>query len=234
MTRYSSSLILLLVLSAQCDDIVPQDCHYEDNNHLSCHLTSINSRHERTDFSVISNQTVGLTVICSQSAMGELAMGAFSSLKMLQELSIDNCLLKDLPYGLFYGLENLKRLNIKTQNKVPLTVQPGAFNHLEALEALDLGQNMIRSLPAGEICKLGKLRSLNLSNNQISSLLDLGALDHCDNDLRTVDLSHNHLTGIEESPALKSWSHLEHLRIENNFVRFITENGAKGCEVTIM
>ena len=156
--------------------------------------------------------------------MGELQMGAFSSLKMLQELSIDNCVLKDLPYGLFYGLENLKRLNIKTQNKLPLTVQPGAFNHLEALEALDLGQNMIRSLPVGEICKLEKLRSLNLANNQISSLLDLGVLDNCDNELRVVDLSHNHLTGIEESPALMSWSHLEQLRIQNNNVRFITEN----------
>ena len=166
--------------------------------------------------------------------MGQLQMGAFSSLKMLQELSIDNCVLKDLPYGLFYGLENLKRLNIRTQNKVPLTIQLGAFNHLEALEALDLSQNMIRSIPTGEMCKLEKLRSLNLSRNEIGSLLDIGVHEQCESDLKVVDLSHNQLTGIEESPALMSWSQLEELRIENNYIRFLTEKTFSSSQLTVL
>ena len=218
-------LLLTLCYNVQTSGSTPSDCSFETEDYLTCHLSSINSRHERTDFSVIPNETVGLKVICNQPSPGMLQMGAFSSLKMLEELVIEGCVLKDLPSGTFYGLENLKRLEIHTGNEVSLIVQNGAFDHLDKLEALDLSQNRIRNIPTGELCKMEKLQTLNLSRNEIGSLLDIGVVEEkCGDDLTLVDLGHNHLTAIEEGSGPLSWKTIQELRIENNYIRFINEN----------
>ena len=128
----------------------PSDCQFENDNYLSCHLSSINSQLERTDFSVIPNQTVGLRVICSQPAEGRLTKGAFSSLKSLEELIIQDCVIRDLPSGVFQGLENLQRLELQTKSDVSLSIQSGAFDHLARLETLDLSQNRLQHIPTGD------------------------------------------------------------------------------------
>ena len=224
MAGITIALLLTFLSSVLCGS-TPSDCTFETENYLTCHLSSINSRLERTDFSVIPNQTVGLKVICNQAAQGMLQMGAFSSLNLLEELIIEGCVLKDLPSGAFYGLENLKKLEIRTQNDVSLIIMDGAFNHLPKLEALDLSQNKIRNIPNGELCKLEKLQLLNVSRNEIGSLLDIGVEgDNCGDDLTIVDLSHNQLTAIEEGPGLLSRTSIQELTMENNYIRFIDEN----------
>ena len=223
--------LLLAVLSGARASSAPSDCMFETDNYLSCHLSSINSQLERTDFSVIPNQTVGLKVICNQPTEGMLQMGAFSSLTMLEELIIEDCAIKDLPPDVFYGLENLKRLDVRTKSDVSLIIQAGAFDHLAKLEALDLSQNRIRNIPTGDLCKLGKLRSLNLSRNEIGSLEDLGLKpEECGDALRVVDLSHNQLTGIE------TWAGtgVRELDLENNYIRFIQEDVFRNSSLSVL
>lgn len=226
MAVFIKSVITLFCLESVLSQVPPSDCIFDSDRYLTCHLSSINSRLERTDFGVIPNETVGLKVICNQPALGMLEMGAFSSLKVLEELIIDGCVLKDLPLDVFYGLENLKRLDIKSYSDSPLMIEVGAFNHLPKLEALDMSQNAVRNIPNGELCKLEKLKTLNISRNEIGSLFDIGvnsAHKNCLNDLTVLDLSHNELTAMEET-SIMSWDSIQKLRVENNYIRFINEN----------
>ena len=213
-----AALLVLLVQAAA--QTTPADCRQDRPGFLTCHLTSINSRLERTDFSVIPSGTVGLAVECSQSSLGSLQPAAFRSLPRLQELSITGCALANIPSHTFSGLDRLERLVVRTGAR--LSLQPGALAGLPALLSLDLSNNLLESLPAGELCGLPSLASLNLSTNALGSLLEagLGAEENCLPALAQLDLSHNQLTALEPDTVLASPS-LTHLSITYNYIRFI-------------
>ena len=176
----------LLGLSSAFYYDTPEDCSWSplgdtgDSSDISsvfltCKLTSINSRLERTNFSVIpSESTRGLRILCTEPHLGSLEPAGFSSLHLLEELVIDGCALESLPSDAFEGLVSLKRLTVSTRNLSVLKLQSDSFSHLSSLERLDLSENSIRDFPAGEICSLAQLRHLNLSSNQIGSVSDLG------------------------------------------------------------
>ena len=210
-----AALLVLLVQAAA--QTTPADCKQDRPGFLTCHLTSINSRLERTDFSVIPAGTVGLAVECSQSSLGSLQPAAFRSLPRLQELAITGCALASLPSHTFSGLDRLQRLVVRTGTR--LSLQPGALAGLPALLSLDLSNNVLESLPAGELCGLPSLASLNLSTNALGSLARLGAdTPDCLAKLSALQLDRNQLTGLDTAlpaPALTS------LSLSHNFIRFL-------------
>ena len=203
----------------------PEDCSWEplgdssdiQSVFLTCRLTSINSRLERTNFSVIpSESTRGLRILCTEPHLGSLEPSGFSSLNLLEDLVIDGCALESVPSDAFQGLVSLKRLTVSTRNLSVLKIQSDSFSHLSSLEELDLSENSIREFPAGEICSLANLRHLNLSSNQIGGVADLGR--GCLPSLELLDLSGNELTSLETNSLPAS---LQELRVQKNFIRFI-------------
>ncbi len=83
----------------------PSDCTYEAPGRLTCRLSSINSRLERTDFGVVPNTTTSLRVLCSDSrSLGRLEPGGFASLASLRELVIQDCALHTIPADAFKGI----------------------------------------------------------------------------------------------------------------------------------
>jgi hypothetical protein len=83
----------------------PSDCTYEAPGRLTCRLSSINSRLERTDFGVVPNTTTSLRVVCSDSrSLGRLEPGGFASLSSLRELVIQDCALHTIPADAFKGI----------------------------------------------------------------------------------------------------------------------------------
>ena len=228
-TTATISLALLGLSSAFYYD-TPEDCSWSplgDSDNiasvfLTCKLSSINSRLERTNFSVIpADTTRGLKILCTDSHLGHLEPAGFSSLQLLEELVIDGCALESIPANAFEGLVSLKKLTVSTRNLSVLRLQSDSFSHLSGLEQLDLSDNSVRGLPSGLLCQLRELRHLNLSNNLIGSMADL-ALHHptCLDQLEQLDLSNNEITSLET----QSWpggASLRDVRLARNFIRFI-------------
>ena len=223
----------------------PEDCSWSpvgdsDQVYLTCKLSSINSRLERTNFSVIpSDSTVGLRIQCTESHVGSLDTAGFSSLNLLEELVIDGCALESLPPHAFKGLVSLKRLSINTRNLSILKLQQDSFSHLPSLEKLDLSENSIREFPAGEICKLSGLQYLNLSSNKIGSILDLGH-QSCSqqpgnllHQIQILDLSNNEITSLETN-SLPTSASLTELRLQKNFIRFIAPDVFSNSSIKLL
>ena len=205
----------------------PSDCTVDGPNKLTCSLSSINSRLERTDFSVIPNTTVSLSVVCTQPDVGSLPPAAFSSLKKLSQLSLKGCVLDFLPAGVFQGLSSLVSLQVSTNSPAPLRLEQDSLIHLPLLTKLDLSSSSIRSLPSRELCHLPSLTTLNVSNNEIGSVHDLGLSVSADMDclsqLLNLDLSHNELSMVE-ADTLLSWPSISTLDLSHNYIRFVSES----------
>ena len=164
-TTATISLTLLGLCSAFYYD-TPEDCSWSplgDSDNiasvfLTCKLSSINSRLERTNFSVIpADTTRGLKILCTDSHIGHLEPAGFSSLQFLEELVIDGCALESIPSNAFEGLVSLKKLTVSTRNLSVLRLQSDSFSHLAGLERLDLSDNRVRGFPAGVLCQLSQL-----------------------------------------------------------------------------
>ena len=205
----------------------PEDCSWapldDSSVFLTCSLSSINSRLERTNFSVIpSEATRGLKIVCTEPHLGSLEPAGFSSLHLLEELVIEGCALDTLPSDAFRGLVSLRRLAVSTRNLSVLRLQPDTFSHLPGLERLELVDNSIREFPApgAQICsQLRGLKHLNLSSNQLGSVSSLGL--GCLEQLTSLDLAHNEVTSLDTGSLPPA---LQELRLGHNFIRFIAHD----------
>ena len=193
--------------------------------HLSCQLGSINSKLERTNFSVIPSQaTAALTVTCGggSSSRGTLEPSGFASLVNLEELVIEGCGLESVQRDAFRGLTGLRKLTVRTSGQVPqggLRLEAGALDHLVNLTHLDLSGNWLSELPVAELCPLASLTHLNLSDNQLVSVFNVSetkVASYCLPALRSLDLSHNELTSLK---AASLPARLNNLLLNSNYIR---------------
>jgi len=235
------NLAMLLGLGSAFYYDTPEDCSWSplgdsssNGVYLTCRLSSINSRLERTNFSVIpSDSTRGLRILCTEAHVGSLEPSGFSSLNLLEELVIDGCSLESLPADAFQGLVSLKKLTVSTRNQSVLRLQPGSFSHLSSLQMLDLSENNIREVPAGELCGLSQLTHLNLSSNKLGSIFDLGVQSSCLSHLSILDLSSNEITSLE-THSLPGPSSIAELRLQKNFIRFIASDVFSNSSIKIL
>ncbi|KPM12045.1 toll-like protein [Sarcoptes scabiei] len=173
-------------------------------------------------------------------------MSPFEHIRLLQSLSIENCLLDRLSTDTFRGLTFLRNLTIKqtvpirkdskenlTQNDridgESLVIERLAFRHIEsAIENLDLSQNNIKSLPNDLFCPFLNLQTLNLSNNALANLTSFGLIDPatgrlCLQELYDLDLSNNRLESVPETSGVAALKNLQNLNLSYNKIIEITE-----------
>ena len=134
----------------------PEDCSWTpmpgreaDSVFLTCHLSSISSKLERTNFSAIpSESTRGLRILCEESSLGRLEPDGFSTLSLLEELEIRNCALESIPVRAFNGLPNLRRLTVISGRETGvLRIEQGGLANLTNLSQLDLSEKWHTGIP---------------------------------------------------------------------------------------
>ncbi|XP_044012047.1 toll-like receptor Tollo [Aphidius gifuensis] len=222
----------------------PDECKWiaSDNNKddisLVCHLRTINSELENTNFNVIQPQhTVRLRLECSDALFyqSSLSAGSFKPLIELRELIIEYCKITNLSDDAFKGLRELRNLTVRTHNTdwsaMALDVSAGAFtNELSKLETLDLGENNMWNFPERSLCSLENLKILNLTKNrlrEISSFHFNTGTQQCSTNLKEVDFSNNN---IEILPAaiFSALSKLQILNLCSNKIIFIADRAFEG------
>lgn len=163
----------------------PDDCKFfilpTNDVQLICHLRTVNSEFDTTNFSVIpSEHTTSLSILCSNDIMtrSSLESKSFIHLLKLKELSLEYCKFTKFHKDILYGLSDLKNFTIKTHNinwpALSLEIESDSFRYSKNLERLDLSQNNIWSLPESLFCSLNGLSFLNISKNRLQDINDLG------------------------------------------------------------
>ncbi|KAF7270671.1 hypothetical protein GWI33_016392 [Rhynchophorus ferrugineus] len=255
MTATTSIWILLFgaifgVLSASLSKTLryqaPDECKWvvvdsgaEDDVALVCHLRTINSELENTNFSVIQpHHTVRLRLECSDVLFfqSSLSAGSFKPLAELRELSIEYCKIGNLSDGAFRGLKDLRNLTVKTHNTdwsaMALDVSPNAFSdELRLLERLDLGENNMWSLPVGALCPLYALEVLNLTKNRLHEVSSFRFsnvfTEKCGANLKILDLSRNSIEALTGG-QLSGLSRLEKLYLQGNGLNSLADRALEG------
>ncbi|XP_037908656.1 toll-like receptor Tollo [Hermetia illucens] len=241
---------LLPVLGASLSKTVlyqaPDECRWtgftENDIVLVCHLRTINSELENTNFSVIQPQnTVRLKLECNDALFfqSSLSPGSFKALVELRSLTIEYCKLGNLTEGSFSGLQDLRNLTIRTHNgdwsAMSLDISPNVFSDFRQLDLLDMSQNNMWSIPDGMICPLKDMTFLNMSSNRIqdignfhfSASLSTRKSRICGTSLQTVDLCDNKITNLP-SAIFSALGRLKNLYLRRNEMNFIADRAFEG------
>jgi len=125
----------------------------------------------------------------------------------ITELDLSLMKLESLPNNIFDGFNNLRKLNLLSNN---LTSLPKEIGYLTNLEVLNLENNNLTSLPK-EIGYLKNLEVLNLDGNKLTALpKEIGDLSN----LINLNLGDNNFTSL--SKEIGNLSNLERLSLYGN------------------
>ncbi|XP_017065754.1 toll-like receptor Tollo [Drosophila eugracilis] len=224
----------------------PDECRWsgggEHDITLVCHLRTINSELENTNFSVIQPQnTVRLRLECNDALFfqSSLSPDSFRSLVELRDLTIEYCKLGNLTDGSFRGLQELRNLTIRTHNgdwsTMSLEMASNSFVEFRQLERLDLSLNNIWLIPDGMVCPLKSLQHLNASYNKIqdisnfyfSASLSSRKARVCGSTLQSLDLSANKMVSLPTA-MLSALGRLTHLNMAKNSMSFLADRAFEG------
>ncbi|KAM7355926.1 toll-like receptor Tollo [Cochliomyia hominivorax] len=224
----------------------PDECRWSGSNEnditLVCHLRTINSELENTNFSVIQPQnTIRLRLECNDALFfqSSLSPDSFRSLVELRALTIEYCKLGNLTEGSFRGLQDLRNLTIRTHNgdwsTMSLDISPSSFSEFRQLDRLDVSLNNIWLIPDGMICPLKVLKHLNVSHNEIqdignfhfSASLSTRTSRICGSSLNSIDLSNNKIANLP-SAIFSGLGRLTNLNLARNGMNFIADRAFEG------
>ncbi|XP_034253083.1 toll-like receptor 7 [Thrips palmi] len=229
----------------------PDDCAWAADNSskgvVSCRVRKLDG--EATNLSALQPESTSrLHVHCSDVLLFESSVPPhfFQRLGQLEELTVDNCKILELPGEAFEGLVALKHLSISTHNVEwgsgkTLELDSGSLSGLRELQVLDLVHNNIRQLPDDAFCSLANLQTLNLSRNHLTDVDKLGfaarrlgnpAVGNLDcnggAEVRALDLSFNHIPAIGDNSGLSRLRRLQHLHLQHNVLTNIHGDAFKG------
>ncbi|KAM3683452.1 hypothetical protein ACJW31_12G148500 [Castanea mollissima] len=143
---------------------------------------------------------------------------SISGLKNLKYLDLSfNNLSGTMELDSLHVLKNLTTLGLAF-NKLSL---PGKINSSASfpnLTTLSLASCNLSEFPQ-YLQNLDKLMFLDLSFNNIHGLVPHWFLETSKETLLTLDLSHNFLTGFDQSPFVLPWSSLKFLKIDSNRIQ---------------
>ena len=114
----------------------------------------------------------------------------------------------------FLKLQKLKWLQLSS-NQISLLTKPSNNITFPKFQILELGSCDLDDFPYF-LKSQDELEFLVLSNNKITGLIPKWMWNSNKKTLRSLDLSHNFLTGFHQLPVILPWTNLLDLDLSNN------------------
>lgn len=245
--------LILLLLSVGTSGVRPPECTWSEESSSVTPSAKEGIRalcHVRTLTPSILDQDTGnsslsalnrvayitaLTLKCARQVVfqSEVKAAMFVSFPRLEDLTLLNCKVTNLPDHFLSGLPDLRRLTIRAHHEdwpgASLKLEHYALSDLPRLEVLNLSYNNIWGLPAGNLCHLPSLTTLNLTYNSLHDLGDLrlGASGGCSHPILHLHLDYNEINEVRER-GLEGASNLRLLSISNNQISHLADSSFEG------
>ena len=147
----------------------------------------------------------------------------WTGLSSLENLTLDQNLIQNLPAAAFGHLNNLKFLGL-SQNKIS-EIRGSMWEGLHALEQLDLNFNLVYTFHPAAFSPLQKLKKLTLQRTRVREIkgdmwLGLSSLE-------VLNLIDSHTRNLQ-AEAFKPLSSLKELNLANTFIQVIRTDTLTG------
>lgn len=229
-----------------------EECIYtEDRQAVSCSYRTLPVEPPANISSLPTDSALSLRIVCSDLLLFESTLPPkyFHRLHYLENLSLENCKVLEIPTDAFDGLRDLKTLRIKTRNMdwgagKTLELSAGSFDGLRQLQVLELTHSNVKSAPDNVFCNLGNLQTINLTRNSIVDMNSIGfpprpgmadvgvtvARVECSGgtDLRSLDLSHNDVRSFPPFSGITRLRRLQVLNLQNNRISELSSDSLSG------
>ena len=172
------------------------------------------------------------TIVLTGNLIKDIETGSFRDLPNLVTLILSHNKISNINSRAFNGLTHLQKLELQYNalNDFSLSVFDNCTLNPETPLFLNLSHNVLRHLLSSENGYRSHhsplIQLLDVSFNFISRIPEV-FLESVYSSLRSLDLSHNHLTEIDDS-SLTQLSNLQILRIHNNQISALHKSALTG------